>query len=73
MEGFKFSLGSTVQDKITGFTGIIRTRTEHLTGCKNYMVQNLELDSNGNPKEWVWLDEIQIVLIKKDKVLLTTK
>lgn len=35
---FKHELGIRVKDIVTGFTGIITGRAEHLTGCNSYWV-----------------------------------
>ena len=32
-------LGSTVRDKITGFTGVVTGRCEYITGCAQLLIQ----------------------------------
>lgn len=72
MEDFKLGLGDEVQDKVTGFTGIVRGRTQYyLTGCNTYGIQNTKLGKDGNPREWKWFDEDQLKLKKSKKITLT--
>lgn len=70
---FKFSLGSEVKDKITGFTGIVRGRSEYLTGCNTYGIQSQKLTKENVPAKWEWLDEHLIGLVKKNKIKLERK
>jgi hypothetical protein len=53
---FKFNLGDEVTDVVTGRTGTIITRCEHLTGCNTYGMQRKH-----EPKEKIegadWFDE----------------
>jgi hypothetical protein len=69
-ECFKFNLGSEVKDKITGFKGIIRGRTQYLTGCNTYGIQSSKLNKEGIPYDWRWFDEDTLTLIKDKKVVL---
>lgn len=70
MTEFKINLGSEVKDKITGFKGVVRARTQYLTGCNVYGCQNPKLDDKGNPQEWKWFDEDQLKLVKDRKVVI---
>ena len=70
MSEFKFELGSEAVCKITGFKGIIRGRTQYLTGCNTYGVQSQELKDN-KPADWVWFDEGQLETTSKAKITLT--
>ena len=69
---FTFNLGSEVQDVITGYKGIVRGRSQYLTGCNTYGVQAGKLDKDGNPKDWKWFDEDQLKLLKDKKVVIYT-
>jgi len=69
MKDFKFNLGSEVKDKITGFKGIIRGRSDYLTGCNTYGIQSQKLKDE-RPNEWVWIDEYQLILLKDKKINL---
>jgi hypothetical protein len=64
---FKFNLGSEVKDKVTGYKGIVRARTEYLTGCNTYGCQSTKMKDN-KPDEWVWFDEGGLTLVKDKKV-----
>ena len=64
---FKFNLGEVVQDRITGFIGMIRVRSQYLTGCNVYGLQDQKLDKDGKPVEWVYFDESLLSIIKKEK------
>ena len=52
MKDFTMNLGSEVKDKITGFKGIIRGRSQYLTGCNTYGVQHPKLKDN-KPADWL--------------------
>ena len=51
-----------MRDKITGFTGILTSRCEFLTGCNRYCIQPTELQE-GRPIEGLYFDEAQIEII----------
>lgn len=53
---FVFELGQEVRDIISGFTGIVRSRSQWLTGCNTYGVSSREL-KDGKPQDPVWFDE----------------
>jgi len=69
MKEFKYKLGSKVKDSITGFTGIVRVRSQYLTGCNNYGVQPISLKSDGSMSKWEYFDEDLLTQVGK-KVLL---
>ena len=73
MKIFKFNLGSEVKDKITGFKGVIRVRSEYLTGCNVYGVQPQKLTKDGEIGAWKYFDEDLLVLVKKDKIVINTE
>ena len=50
-------LGQMVQDRMTGFKGIVMARTEYLNGCVQVLVQPKGCDKEGKPKESQWMDE----------------
>ena len=54
-----FELGSSVQDTITGFSGIVVARAEWLNGCTRIAVQSLVLN-DGKPLPEEWIDERQL-------------
>ena len=53
---FIFELGQEVEDIVTGFTGIVRSRSQWLTGCNTYGVVSRKLKDD-KPQEPVWFDE----------------
>jgi hypothetical protein len=59
---FKIELGSTVRDKITGYTGLVVCRAEWLYGCRRYTVQAKEL-KDGKPIEPIGGDEDQFEIV----------
>jgi hypothetical protein len=69
---FKFKLGADVKDIVTGFKGIIAGRTQYLTGCNRYCIQDRKLDKDGKPRDWIQLDENQLELVKSNAVKLDT-
>ncbi len=64
MSKFIFELGAKAKDKITGFTGIIVGRADHITGCNTYGLKG-KLDKDGTPQEAEWFDEGMIVITGK--------
>jgi hypothetical protein len=57
-------LGSKVQDKITGFTGIVTCRAEFLYGCVRLEVQPEEL-FEGKIVEAPYIDEKQLEVVRE--------
>ena len=62
MNIFKHELGKKGKDKITGFTGILTSRCEFLTGCNRYCIQPTEL-KDGKPIDSIYFDEDQIEIL----------
>ena len=61
-----FKLGDRVQDKITGFKGIVIARTEWLHNCNRYYFQPEELDKDGQAVKPREFDEPDLKLLAKD-------
>jgi len=61
---FKIELGAKVKDRITGFTGIVGSRTEYLTGCRRYGVQFQKLSKDGKPQNWQYFDEDMLTVCR---------
>lgn len=59
---FKHELGLIAKEKITGFTGILTSRCEYLTGCNRYCIQPAML-KDGKPIDSIYFDEDQIEII----------
>lgn len=60
---FRFELGDKVKDRITGMTGIVTTRSEHLFGCERYWVEPQEL-KDGKPVDGRWFDQDSMELVE---------
>lgn len=52
-------VGDVVRDKITGFTGVVTSRTEWLNGCVRFGVQSKELHE-GKVVDAQHFDEVQL-------------
>lgn len=61
---FTIELGAEVKDKITGFSGIVVLRAEHLFGCATYGIAPKVL-ADGKKGETEWFDEGRIEVIGK--------
>ena len=59
---FKHELGKRAVDKITGFSGVLTSRCEFLTGCNRYCIQPTEL-KDGKPIDSIYFDEDQIDIV----------
>lgn len=53
----KAVLGTTVRDRITGFTGIVTGRVEYITGCNQALVQPKMKEDGAAMPESAWVDE----------------
>jgi hypothetical protein len=60
-------LGCIAKDTITGFKGVVTSRTEFLYGCVHIGITPDKLDENGKPVESQWFDEQRIEVIKAAK------
>lgn len=67
---FKFNLGDTLKDIITGFEGVAMARSQYFTGCHHYGLCPSELTKDGKEPDWMWVDESRLALVdEKTKVL----
>ena len=64
---FKFDLGDLVEDKITGFKGIVTCRSQWLHNCHTYSVKPTEL-KDGIPQDAQGFDEPQLAIAKKEAI-----
>ena len=60
---FKHELGKEAEDLLTGFKGIITSRTEHITGCNVYGIAPKVIKDDGKVAETQWFDEARIKII----------
>jgi len=72
MTDFKFNLGSILKDKITGFQGVVTSRTEWLNACNVYGLQSMKLKEDGTVGERQHFDQPQLELIE-DGVFAPTR
>lgn len=68
---FKHELGKKAKDIVTGFEGIITSRSEFLTGCNRYGITP-KIGTDGKPIDAQWFDENQIELTGKGVVIAQT-
>jgi hypothetical protein len=61
-------LGLKVEDKITGFTGVVTSVSFDLYGCIQVVV-NPGIDANGDTKESCWFDIARLTVLKKKPVM----
>jgi hypothetical protein len=59
----QIKLGDKVRDRVTGFEGIVTSRTVYLNGCIQYGVKPCKC-VNGKPIDAEWIDEKQLILVK---------
>jgi hypothetical protein len=69
---FIFNMGDKVRDVVTGFTGIVVTRIDYMTGCNHYGVESQAKDGSGKP-EYENCDEQRLKLVKPGAVALVRK
>jgi hypothetical protein len=62
MAEFKFELGDRAKDSVTGFSGVLTSRTQWITGCNTYGIQSQEL-RDGKPVDATHFDEERIVIL----------
>ena len=65
---FEFEMGCKVKDIITGFIGVVISRTQWLTNCNNYGVNPQEL-KDGKPIESQYFDENRLILEDETNIL----
>lgn len=67
MTEFLFENGQTVESKISGFSGMITSRADHLNGCNRYWVQP-RIDKDGKIPDGYWIDEGELMAIKPAEI-----
>ncbi len=66
---FKYELGIKVKDVISGFSGVITGRAQHITGCNTYGV-NPQKVVEGKIQEVQWFDEQRIIAVPGKKLVI---
>ena len=67
---FKIENGATVQDKVTGFKGIVTGRADYISGCNQYLVQPVMT------KEFVeakWFDELRLRTLPPPNIVINKR
>lgn len=64
------TLGSKVQDNVTGLKGIATSRVEYLNGCVRYAVQS-KIKKDGEMPDSIYIDEEQLKVLVAKKVKST--
>lgn len=64
---FKIELGSKVESRSTGFTGVVHSRSENLYGCNRYFVQP-RVGEDMKLVDGAWFDEEDIQFIEQTVV-----
>lgn len=60
---FSIELGSKVKSVVSGFEGVITSRSEHLNGCNRYWVAP-KIDKDGKLPDGYWLDEHELEVVE---------
>ena len=68
MNRFTIELGATVEDRISGFRGVVTGRAEYISGCRQYCVVPPAKD--GELKGVLWFDEDRLETVDAPKVVL---
>lgn len=66
---FKFELGTTLKDELSGFTGVVTGRADYLTGCNTYCLLP-KIKESGEYPDSKWLDEGRLGQTSSDIVKL---
>ena len=67
MKVFKHDLGIEAKDLVTGLSGIVISRTEHITGCNTYGIT--PKSTEGKVNDTHWFDESRVLKIGDGVVL----
>ena len=65
---FKYELGTVLKDIVTGFEGVVMSRTQYFTGCSHYGLCSQQLNKDGKMQEWEYIDESRLKLVGKKSV-----
>lgn len=64
--GVRFEFGDRVQDRVTGFQGIVTGFITYITGCDQYLVNPPAKD--GAYIDGQWLDDVRLNLVETDAI-----
>jgi len=60
---FTIELGSKVKSNVSGFAGMVTSRSEHLNGCNRYWVQP-PVGAESKLPDGMWFDEAEVEVIE---------
>lgn len=66
---FKYKMGATLKEIVTGYTGVVMVRAEYFTGCVHYGLCPKKLTKDGEIGEWSWIDETLLVRVATTAIL----
>lgn len=66
-ENFLYENGVKAKSVVTGFSGIITARANHLHGCNRYWLQP-PVDKDGKILDGYWFDEGELEMIPCEKI-----
>lgn len=72
MENAKFGIGDLLEDRVTGFQGIVMAITLYSTGCKHYGLASQKLKEDGSIADWEWIDQSRLERIHERRVVFKT-
>lgn len=61
---FTIELGAKVKSNISGFAGVVCSRSEHLNGCNRYWVQP-PVDKDSKLPDGMWMDEAELIVVEE--------
>lgn len=67
MASFTIELGSIVKSNISGYKGMVTSRSEHINGCNRYWVMP-QVDKDGKLHEGYWFDECELIVMRQSKL-----
>jgi hypothetical protein len=67
MANFLIELGTKAKSKVTGFSGVITSRAEHLNGCNRYWIEP-PVKKDGSINEGRWMDEVELIVLDDKKI-----
>lgn len=58
----KIKMGMMVEDRVSGFKGIVTGKAEYITGCTQFLV-NPGTNKDGNLLESIWFDKGRLEIV----------
>ncbi len=70
---FKFECGDVLKDKVSGFVGVVMTRSEYYTGCIHYGLEARKLTKDNKLADWQFLDEMRLTKVRVKPLVFKKK